>query len=60
MFERMKIRGQKIVVNLTLESKLVKNVSSNNLIAEIEGSNSSKKHQIVLFGGHVDSWDTGS
>lgn len=58
MFTRMQERGQKITVNLTLLSQFVPNANSNNLIFQIKGS----KHpdQIILAGGHIDSWDTGS
>jgi carboxypeptidase Q len=45
---------------LTLESKIVQGVNSHNFIAEIKGYDETKNHQIILFGGHVDSWDTGS
>ena len=58
MFSRMQERGQKIVVELNLENKLVSGCYSNNLVFEIRGSEF--PDQIVLAGGHIDSWDTGS
>jgi carboxypeptidase Q len=58
MFKRMQDRGQKIVLNLFLENQSVRGASSNNLIAEVKGS--SIPDEIVLFGGHMDSWDTGT
>ena len=58
MFQRMQERGQKIVVELSLENKLVSNCYSNNLVFEIQGSDF--PDQIILAGGHIDSWDTGS
>jgi carboxypeptidase Q len=58
MFARMQARNQTIKVHLVLESKTVANSSSNNLIFEIVGS--TYPEQILLMGGHIDSWDTGS
>ena len=58
MFGRMQKRGQKITVHLILENQFVNNSRSNNLVFEIKGS--TFPDQIVLAGGHIDSWDTGS
>lgn len=58
MFQRMQDRGQKIVVRLSLESQFVSGCYSNNLVFEIKGS--TYPDQIILAGGHIDSWDTGS
>lgn len=54
----MQDRGQTIRVSLTLESQFVKNANSNNLIFQIKGTK--YPEQIVLAGGHIDTWDTGS
>lgn len=54
----MQDRGQSIRVSLTLESQFVKNANSNNLIFQIKGTK--YPEQIVLAGGHIDTWDTGS
>ena len=58
MFQRMKDRGQKIVVNLYMEAKFLEKTISHNVIGEIIGYE--KPNEIVLMGGHLDSWDTGS
>lgn len=58
MFQRMQDRGQKIVVRLSLENQFVPGCTSNNLVFEIKGS--TYPEQIILAGGHIDSWDTGS
>lgn len=58
MFQRMQDRGQKITLELVMENELVPNTYSNNLVFEIQGSD--KPDEILLMGGHIDSWDTGS
>lgn len=58
MLQRMQDRGQKITLELTLENEEFPNANSNNLIFEIKGSE--KPDEILLMGGHIDSWDTGS
>jgi carboxypeptidase Q len=58
MFQRMQERGQKIVVRLTLHNDFIPNCLSHNLVFEIQGSK--YPEQIILAGGHIDSWDTGS
>jgi carboxypeptidase Q len=54
----MQERGQTITLELILENQLVPNTYSNNLVFEIKGSE--KPDEILLMGGHIDSWDTGS
>ena len=58
MFSRMQKRNQTIKVRLLLENEFVPNTYSNNLIFEIKGD--VYPDQIVLAGGHIDTWDTGS
>lgn len=58
MFQRMQDRGQTIRVNFNLQNEFVPNTYSNNLIFEITGA--TYPDQIVLAGGHIDTWDTGS
>lgn len=57
MLARMQKRGQKVVVKLLLESKELPDSPSRNVIAEIRGSE--KPDEVVVFGGHIDSWDVG-
>lgn len=54
----MQNRGQNITVHLIIETQFVSNCYSNNVIFEIKGAE--KPDEIVLAGGHIDSWDTGS
>lgn len=58
MFKRMIKRGQKVVVNLYMEARWdYGNFHSNNLIGELRGSK--YPDEIILVGGHMDSWDSG-
>ena len=41
-----------------MENESVDNTNSNNLIFEVKGTE--KLDEILLMGGHIDSWDTGS
>lgn len=58
MFQRMQDRGQKIMLHLVLQNQFVSNCYSSNLVFEIKGS--TFPDQIIVAGGHIDSWDTGS
>jgi carboxypeptidase Q len=49
--------GLKPTVTLKLEGKFLPDANSRNVIAEIRGSE--KPEEIVVFGGHIDSWDVG-
>jgi carboxypeptidase Q len=55
--ERMQQRGADVVLSLYMEAQNFPMVQSRNLVAEITGS--LHPEQVVMFGGHVDSWDVG-
>lgn len=57
MLARMQKRGQKLVVKLVIETKQLPDAPSRNVVAELRGSE--KPDEIVVFGGHIDSWDVG-
>ncbi|MFM7157935.1 MAG: M28 family metallopeptidase [Bacteroidota bacterium] len=57
MLDRQCGLGLKPNVTLKLESKFLPDANSRNVIAEIRGSE--KPEEIVVFGGHIDSWDVG-
>ena len=57
MLHRMSDRGEKIVVTLKMEAKTLPDVPSRNVVAEIRGSE--KPDEVVVLGGHIDSWDVG-
>ena len=56
-FQRWQDRGKEIEVELFMDSIMEKNVPSANVIGEIRGSQ--RPDQIVVIGGHLDSWDVG-
>lgn len=57
MVHRMVKRGQRVVINLKMSARTLPDVPSRNAVAEIRGS--SKPDEIVVLGGHIDSWDVG-
>ena len=52
----MQDRGQSVVVSMYMESELLPDVPSRNLLIDLVGVE--KPHEIVLVSGHGDSWDT--
>jgi carboxypeptidase Q len=57
LISRLVAAGDKVTVRLRLSGKTLKDAASANAIAEITGSE--KPEEIVLIGGHIDSWDVG-
>ena len=57
MLHRMQNRGEKIVVKLEMEAETLPDAPSRNVIAELKGS--MYPGEVVVMGGHVDSWDVG-
>jgi carboxypeptidase Q len=58
MLHRMQARGGKIVVRLEMEAQTLPDVPSRNVMGEILGRE--KPDEVVVFGGHIDSWDVGT
>jgi hypothetical protein len=54
---RMAAAGERVTVSLSMEARLEGEADSANVIAEIRGSE--KPGEIVVMGGHLDSWDVG-
>jgi carboxypeptidase Q len=56
--QRLQDRGQKLVVRLAMEAKMLPDAESANVIAEITG----REHpeETVVLGCHFDSWDVGT
>jgi hypothetical protein len=50
-------QGREIVVELKMEARMLDDAESFNVIAEIPGSE--RPEEVVVMGGHYDSWDVG-
>lgn len=57
MLHRMSDRGEKIRINLSMSARKLPDAPSRNVVAELSGSE--KPDEIVVLGGHIDSWDVG-
>src|SRR5678815_3408653 len=55
--QRMNDRGDHPRLRLKMEAKFLPDAESANVVAEIKGSE--KPDEVVLIGGHFDSWDVG-
>ena len=58
MLHRMQQRGERVVVKLSMEAQTLPDVQSRNVVAEIRGRE--KPDEVVVLGGHIDSWDVGT
>ena len=58
MLHRFQTRGQRIVVRLEMEAHMEGDSPSRNVMGEITGRE--KPDEVVVFGGHIDSWDVGT
>lgn len=54
---RLVARGKKVTITLKMEARMEGEADSFNVIAELRGRE--KPEEIVLVGGHLDSWDVG-
>ena len=57
MLHRMQDRGERIVVKLTMSARMMPDVPSRNVVAELRGTEF--PDEVVVMGGHTDSWDVG-
>jgi carboxypeptidase Q len=58
LIDRLSKRGETVRVHLVLTPRELPDVQSFNVVAEIKGSE--LPNEIVLIGGHLDSWDLGT
>jgi carboxypeptidase Q len=57
LLQRMYDRGEHPTVRLKMEAKFLPDAESANVIAELKGTE--RPDEVVLIGGHFDSWDVG-
>ena len=57
MLSRIHDRGNKIIVKLDMNARMVADRWSHNVLGEIKGS--VYPDEVVVVGGHIDSWDVG-
>lgn len=58
MLHRMQDRGDRVVVTLRMQAKTLPDARSRNVMAEVRGSE--RPEEVVVLGGHIDSWDVGT
>lgn len=57
LLHRMQDRGEHPVVHLAMGAHQLPDAPSRNVVAELRGTE--KPDEIVVLGGHIDSWDVG-
>lgn len=57
MIARMVQRGEKVVVKLLMSAQTLPDAPSRNVMGEIRGSQF--PDEVIVMGGHIDSWDVG-
>ena len=55
---RMQDRGERIRLTLTMSARTLPDAQSRNVVAELRGSE--RPDEVVVLGGHIDSWDVGT
>ena len=58
LLERMAARGKPIRIKLSLASTVIEKAPSWNIVGEIKGATA--PNEVVVVGGHLDSWDPGT
>ena len=57
LLHRMQDRGQAVTVSLHMSALMLPPSPSRNIVAEIRGRE--RPDEVVVMGGHIDSWDVG-
>lgn len=57
MIARMAARGDDVTLRLTMSAHMLPDAPSRNVIAELKGAE--LPNEVVVMGGHIDSWDVG-
>lgn len=58
LVHRLLAKGERVRMHLVLTPKTLPDVKSANVVAEIKGSE--HPEEVVVIGGHLDSWDLGT
>ena len=58
LIQRLTDAGNAVTVHLEMEARTLPDVESANVIGEIPGRE--KPEEVVVIGGHIDSWDVGA
>jgi carboxypeptidase Q len=57
LLRRMHDRGERVVVTLRMSARSLPDAQSRNVVAELRGRE--RPEEVVVVGGHIDSWDVG-
>jgi carboxypeptidase Q len=57
LLHRMQDRGERVVVHLRMGAQTLPDRESRNVVGELRGRE--RPEEIVVMGGHIDSWDVG-
>jgi len=57
LLQRMQERGERVELMLKMEAQTLPDTPGRNVMAEIVGSEF--PDEVIVFGGHIDSWDVG-
>jgi carboxypeptidase Q len=57
LLHRLQRRGERVVVRLRMSARSLPPAPSRNIVAELPGTE--RPDQVVVVGGHIDSWDVG-
>jgi hypothetical protein len=57
LIRRLVDAGNRVVIHVTMEAQMLRDADSADVIGEIPGSE--KPEELVVMGGHIDSWDVG-
>jgi carboxypeptidase Q len=58
LLQRLQDRGTRVRVRLRMEAKFLPDADSFNVVGELRGRD--KPDEVVVVGGHIDSWDVGT
>jgi carboxypeptidase Q len=57
LLRRLQERGERVTVTLRMSARTLPDAESRNVVAELRGRE--RPDEIVVVGGHIDSWDVG-